>query len=298
MRWTKTAAGLAALAIVALCCALGVSAAGPEQQLTVYTAQTSYSLPVLDRGGKPYISITELLLPLGASPTTKGKDWRISLNKADLRLTEGKDKATINKQVVELGGRVLVENGRFMMPMDAVLPLLGRLLNTTIDFHQPARRVFVGNAFTRFTAEYKNGDQPSLVLNFSQPVKANRNYEEKRGVLTHTDTTILTFNKDPVVSDLKTQQYGDGAIQSLSFSEENGTARVTVTGNKPLQLIQSDDGKTITLQPQAPEALATPIPAQPRPPSNEGQKRAPEFFVIIDPSHGGNDKGAIFGGKL
>ncbi|MGH9635613.1 MAG: N-acetylmuramoyl-L-alanine amidase [Candidatus Angelobacter sp.] len=30
----------------------------------------------------------------------------------------------------------------------------------------------------------------------------------------------------------------------------------------------------------------------------EGQKRTPEFFVMIDPSHGGNDKGATFGGKL
>ncbi len=91
MRWTKTGAGLAALAVVALCCALGVSAAGPEQQLTVYTAQTSYSLPVIDRGGKPYMSVADLLSPLGASlPTTKGKDWRISLNKSDLRLTEGK----------------------------------------------------------------------------------------------------------------------------------------------------------------------------------------------------------------
>ena len=160
---------------MALCCALGVSGAAPEQQLTVYTAKTSYSLPVIDRGGKPYISVTDLLLPLGASqPTTKGKDWRISLNKTDLRLTEGKDKGTINKQAVDLGGKVLLENGRFMVPIDAVLPLLGRLLNTTIDFHQPARRVFVGNTFTRFTADYKNGDQAVLMLNFSQPVRARQ----------------------------------------------------------------------------------------------------------------------------
>jgi N-acetylmuramoyl-L-alanine amidase len=136
------------------------------------------------------------------------------------------------------------------------------------------------------------------VLNFSQPVKASRNHEEKRGVLTHTDVTTLTFPKDPVVSELKTQQYGDGAIQSLSFSEENGTALVTVNGNKPLQLIQSDDGKTITLQAQAPDISATPIPILPSVTSAEGQKRAPEFFVMIDASHGGNDKGATFAGKL
>jgi N-acetylmuramoyl-L-alanine amidase len=296
MRWSKTGAWPA---VVALCCALGVSGAAPEQQLAVYTAKTSYSLPVIDRGGKPYISVTDLLSPLGSShPITKGKDWRISFNKMDLRLTEGKDKGTINKQTIDLGSNVLVENGHCMMPIDAVLPLLGRLLNTTIDYHQPERRVFIGNAFTRFTAEYKNGDKPSLVLNFSQPVKANENHVEKRGILTHTDTTTLTFTKEPVISELKTQQYGDGAIQLLSFSEENGTALVTVTGNKPLQVIQSDDGKSITLQPQAPEVLATPLPTQPNTPSAEGQKRAPEFFVMIDPSHGGNDKGATFGGKL
>src|SRR3954471_10083659 len=37
---------------------------------------------------------------------------------------------------------------------------------------------------------------------------------------------------------------------------------------------------------------------QPGTPSPEGQKHAPEFFVMIDPSHGGADKGAIFGEKL
>lgn len=301
MRWSKTGAWLA---VVALCCALGVSGAAPEQQLTVYTAQTSYSLPVLDRAGKPYISVTDLLLPLGASkPTLKGKEWKISLNKMDVRFTQGKDKGAINKQIVDLGGDVLVENGRVMVPMDALLPLLGRLLNTTIDFHQPARRVFVGDTSTRFTADFKNSDRQSLVLNFSQPVKPDENQEEKRGILTHTDKTTLIFRKDPLVSDLKTQQFGDGAIQTLSFSEENGSALLIVTGNivtgnKHLQVIRSEDGKTITLQPQAPEALATPLPVQPSTPSAEGQKRAPEFFVMIDPSHGGTDKGATLGGKL
>jgi len=282
---------------VALYFALAVSGAAPEQQLTVYTSQTSYSLPVLDRGGKPYISVADLLLPLGASaPIAKGKEWKFSLNRAEVRLAEGKEKATIGGKQVDLGGKVLVENGRLMLPMDAVLPLLGRLLNTMVDFHQPARRMFVGNTFTHFTAEFKNEDQPSLVLTFSQPVTVNENHVEKRGILTHTDTTTLVFAKDPVVSDLKTQQYGDGAIQSLSFSEENGAALLTVSGNKPLQVIRSDDGKTITLQ--APEASATPTPVQPSAPSVEGQRRTPEFFVMIDPSHGGADKGASFSGKL
>lgn len=296
MRWSKTGVGLAA---VALCFALAVSGAAPEQHLTVYTSQINYSLPVLDHGGKSYVSVTDLLSPLGATkPILKGKEWKFALNKAEVRLTEDKEKATVGGKQVDLGGKVLVENGRVMIPMDAVLPLLGRLLNTTIDFHQPARRLFVGNTFTRFTADFKNGEQPSLVLSFSQPVTVNENHIEKRGILTHNDTTTLIFAKDPLVSDLRTQQYGDGTIQSLSFSEENGAALLTVSGNKQLQVVRSDDGKTITLQAQAPEVSAVPPPVRPSVPSTETQKRPLEFFVMIDPSHGGADKGASFGGKV
>ncbi len=61
---------------------------------------------------------------------------------------------------------------------------------------------------------------------------------------------------------------------------------------------RSEDGKTITLQAQAPEASTPPLQTGPSTPPTEGQKRAPEFFVMIDPSHGGVDKGAIFGSKL
>jgi len=298
MRWNRSGIGLA---VLALCGALAISIAAQQQHLTVYNAQTSYSLPVLDHGGKPYISVMDLLLPLGASqPTTKGKEWKISFNKSEVRFTPDRDKATINKKVIDLGGNALMENGHCIVPMDALLPLLGRLLNTTIDFHQPARRIFVGNTSTRVTAEFKNGEQPSLMLNFSQPVtRLNIHHDEDRGALfTHTNRTTLVFRKDPIVSDLKTQQFGNGAIQSLAFSEEDGAAIITITGNKHLLLIRSDDGKTITLQAQAADAALSPSPAPSGTPSPEGQKRAPEFFVMIDPSHGGADKGAIFGSKL
>ncbi|MGZ4844444.1 MAG: hypothetical protein ACXVJ1_07015, partial [Candidatus Angelobacter sp.] len=60
LRWKRPGSGLA---VVALCCALAVSSAAPDEQLTVYTAQTSYSLPVLGRGGKLYIALADLLSP-------------------------------------------------------------------------------------------------------------------------------------------------------------------------------------------------------------------------------------------
>jgi N-acetylmuramoyl-L-alanine amidase len=299
MRWNKPRFGLGA---IALSCAIAISGVAPEQQLTVYTPQTSYSVPVVDRGGNAYIAVADLLSPLGVQPPRlKNKEWRIEFNKIDVRLAEGRDKATIRGQQADLGGKVLVESGRVLVPLDASLPLLTRLLNTAVSFHRPARRIFVGNTLTRFTAEFKNGDTPSLILSFTQSVtRLDMNHDEEQGALfTHTNRTTLVFRKDPVVSDVTKQQFGDGPIQSLTFAEENGTASLTITGNAPLTVTRSDDGKTLTLQAKAPLARATPLPDQQNPPASApGPKHTSEFFVMIDPSHGGSDKGAGFGGNL
>ena len=42
----------------------------------------------------------------------------------------------------------------------------------------------------------------------------------------------------------------------------------------------------------------TPTPQASPSPNSKAQPNAPEFLVVIDPSHGGFDKGADFGGKL
>ncbi|HKV94575.1 MAG TPA: N-acetylmuramoyl-L-alanine amidase [Candidatus Angelobacter sp.] len=296
MRWTKllVTLGLAA----GFCWPLTISSAVPEQ-LTVYTAQTSYSLPVMERQGKPYISVSDLLSPLGASaPRMKGKEWRVLLNKSEARLTEGKDKAIIRGNQFDLDGKALVENQHLLVPMVAALPLLTRLLNVSVDLHQPSRRLFVGNALAHYSAAFTPGDTPSLTLSFSQPVHPDANQEEDRGLFIHTDRTTLTFKKEPLISDRDKQQFGQGAIQSLAFTEENGKAFLTITGNAHLNIVRSDDGKTITLQPAAPAASASPGQGQSTPVATDNQRHGQEFFVMIDPSHGGYDKGANFGGKL
>src|SRR5262249_58620927 len=50
--------------------------------------------------------------------------------------------------------------------------------------------------------------------------------------------------------------------------------------------------------PTAAKASASPTPEPSLPGRAENQRRAQEFFVMIDPSHGGYDKGAAFTNKL
>src|SRR5262249_486322 len=287
-------------AAVGLFLPLILSGAASEQRLTVYTAQKSYSLPVLNREGQAYVSLNDLLTPLGASSAqAKIREWWIQLNKAEARFAEGKDKAVIRGAEVALDGKVLVEQQSVLVPLGAALPLLTRLLNASVDFHQPARRIFVGNALARFSASFNGGNAPVLVLNFSQPVHPDGERSEEHGaLLTHTNRTRLIFKREPLVSDVNKQQFGDGAIQSLAFTEENGIASLTVTGNAHLDIIRSGDGRTITLQRAPVAASASPTPEATASGSAESQRRAQEFFVMIDPSHGGYDKGAAFTNKL
>jgi N-acetylmuramoyl-L-alanine amidase len=70
-------------------------------------------------------------------------------------------------------------------------------------------------------------------------------------------------------------------------------------GNAVLQITRSEDGKTITLQAEKPADATAQEPApQNTPLAPEGQRHTSEFFVMIDPSHGGYDKGASFGSHL
>ena len=78
---------------------------------------------------------------------------------------------------------------------------------------------------------------------------------------------------------------------------KSGTA-LAILAFVALCCARSEVSKTITLQAQIPQASATPLQTGPSTPAGEIQKHTPEFFVMIDPSHGGYDKGATFGGKL
>jgi N-acetylmuramoyl-L-alanine amidase len=78
---------------------------------------------------------------------------------------------------------------------------------------------------------------------------------------------------------------------------KSGTA-LAILAVVALCCARSEVSKTNTLQAQIPQASAKPLQTEPGKPAAEGQKRTAEFFVMIDPSHGGADKGAIFGTKL
>ncbi len=310
MRWSKAATAILAT-FVLISCALLLLMADPAKQLTVYTPQTSYSMEVLERQGQMYISLLDLLGPLGITiAPPRGNTWTVELNKVEARFTEGKDTARIRGSTVDLGGIVLAENNRILVPLNSSFSILSSLLHKNVDFHPTGRRIFIDNAGIRFTSELKKAERSSLVLLFSQPVNPSVHQEGNK--------SRLVFKREPLLSDLVNQPFDDKTIRSLNFSEENGTASLTVTGDAPLNVSVGSDGRTVLVQtlptptPAAaeankqapggqpsPEASVTPQASQPAetPAPTQGHS-TPVYFVMIDPSHGGSDRGAFLSDKL
>jgi N-acetylmuramoyl-L-alanine amidase len=276
-----------------------------ERRLSVFSPQGNYAVATLEREGRAYIGLQELLEPL-AHPEIQheGGRIRVRVGQVEAELRAGKSKAKIGRGEMDLGAKVLVEDGRVYVPLRGAPAVLSRLAGMASELHESSRRLIVGGAAVRFTAELRHGETPALVLNFSAPVNPS--------IATEPGRLRLVFTRDALTSASENFKFDEPSIPSASYSESGGAAEIDVHARVPLMANFSDGGRTITItaapggaQPvsaQGPQAGApageqppgaeTPLPTGNAPtPMVAGQPRQ-RYLVVIDAAHGGADPGA------
>ncbi len=293
---------MASLRPVGRLCALVLVAAilplhsADEKHIMIYAPSTSFSLAVSDRDGREYVGLLEAIEPLGTvTSRADGTRWKLRYNDADSEFTVGKNRARIRGKDIDFPGNFLLENNRGLVPLVSLGTLLPRILNTSVSFNPVSRRLFVGNVATHLTAQLSHTTPPRLVMNFTAPVNPT--------IATEPGRLRMSFTREPLVAPgTPTLTFGDKAIPSATYAENNGVAEVTVNGTVPLMASFSNDRRTITVAP-----VPQPVAAPPQPPPTPGQPaaipaagntpaQAPptalHFYAVIDPSHGGDDRGA------
>jgi N-acetylmuramoyl-L-alanine amidase len=308
-RWcsggTKPAAPVAIVCLAVLFAfVLAISGFADEKRLSVYSGAASYSLTVQEKNGTDYIGLLEILQPLGSvSARTDGRAWRLNYNGVDSEFTPGKTRARVQAQAFDLPGDFLLENGRGLVPVSSLPSLLQRFLGGSVNFHEASRRLFIGNVGVHFTAQVNKTNPPTLVMNFTSPVNPM--------IATEPGRLRMVFTREPLVPPgSQTLTFDSPAIPSAAYQENNGTAEITVSGPVPLFASFSNDGRTITITP-APQATAhAPVPAvPPAVPAPAGSPATPvagptavaiaaQYFVVVDPSHGGDERGAALSDQL
>ena len=293
---------------------LVVSGAAPEKHLSVYSTAANYSLPIVQRDGRDYIGLLELLDPLGTvNAKFETPRWRLHYNNILGDFTVGQTHARIQGRDTDLSGKFLIENGRGLVPLASLNALLPRFLGGPTTLHQNSARLFIGGIATHFTASVLPDDPSHLVFHFTSPVNPSVASEPGR--------LHLTFSREPVTAPASpTLTFGSRTIPSATYSENNGAAEITVSTTIPLMASFSNDGRTITLAPAksqgattqgaATPIAATPIAAAPpaaSPPQSNQPDQSPaarsslysrRYFAVIDASHGGADRGEALSATL
>jgi N-acetylmuramoyl-L-alanine amidase len=284
---------------------LAISGFADEKRLSVYSGATSYSVTLREQNGTDYVGLLEILQPLGSvSARSDGRVWRLNYNGAESEFTSGKARARVQGQGFDLTADFLLENGRGLVPLSSLPGLMQRFLGAPVNFHETARRLFIGNAAVHFTAQVSRTNPPTLVMNFTSPVNPM--------IATEPGKLRMVFTREPLVPPgSQTLTFDSPAIPSATFQENNGAAEIAVNGPVPLFATFSNDGRTITITP-APQVAArpqTPVvqtavpppagsPAPPAPPLPPAVPTAVHYFVVVDASHGGTERGAALSDQL
>jgi N-acetylmuramoyl-L-alanine amidase len=292
------AAALAALVF------LGASTPADEKRLSIYSSVATYTLPVTDRVGREYVGLLEVLEPLGrVSARVEGQHWKMRFNDSDGDFMAGKTRAKVRGRDLDLGGPFVIENSRGMVPMSSLSTLLPRFLGNSVNFHEAARRLFIGDIATQVTAQLDSSAPPRLVLNFTAPVNPT--------ISTEPGKLRMVFTREPLVPPANMSlAFDNTTITQANFSESNGTADLTIASSSPLMASFSNNGRTITVTAaaQAPSSTgATPVagetPSPEGPPAAGGTPVSGEttlptpaparrLIAVVDPAHGGAERGA------
>lgn len=325
MRWIKTAFSTqhsalsrfriwlamrpaARIALSATVLALLLAApAQEEKKLTIYAPRGTVSVPVVERGGKDYVSLANALGVLGDSTAkTEGKKWTLRFappggKSKESQFEAGKTKAKVQGKSVELAAPFVLEGEQALVPLASLPAVLTHLTQQQIDAREGSRRLFVGGVGMPFSADLQKGTPAKLVFHFPGAVSPS--------IATGPGRLRMTFTRDPVMAQAATQNFDDKLITSASYSEANGAAEIVVTGTAPLSASFADAGKTIIIS-AAPAAQAIAAPPAPPPQAMPGEQQpaapairavapgAAHYQVVIDPGHGGEDPGARLNDRL
>jgi N-acetylmuramoyl-L-alanine amidase len=282
-----------------------------DKRVSIYTASAAYSLPVVDRDGQQYVSLLEALEPLGKlNARLDGNTWKLRFNQIDAEFKPGKNEGRVRGAKVRMEGPLFFENNRGLIPLASLPTLLARFLNVEVKSHPAARRLFVGNVATHFRSEVRND---ALVVTFTAPVNPV--------ISTEPGKLRMTFLREPVISDNEVIKFDGAPASSLSYVESNGRAELTVTGSVPLMATFANGGRTIrvaaapgpaaqvtapTFPAVAPAAQqpvpelqpGSPVAVLPSPPSTTTFPSPPAYLVVLDASHGGEERGAALAADL
>jgi N-acetylmuramoyl-L-alanine amidase len=294
----------AATRLLFLACALPLLLAGEARAagspVTVLTPTERKEVPSTIRGAAELVAIEDVLAGTGVrfASDARGGAVTLTLGSHEVGLYDRKSLASVDGDLRLLSAPASLENGRWMVPVDALPRLLAPLLERPVEWRGAERILLVGKvAIPRVTVStFASGDGVRVVFESSEPLPFRVQQEEGR--------VTVAVSRDLVDVTLPPTRPVGGVVESVQFLGGRENVFAVQLGPRFLRLKASEGAQPprLVLELQGPPIEAG-SPGErppggtagvPRPQPGESP-RAPHpgvRTVVIDPGHGGEEVGA------
>lgn len=251
-------------------------------------------LPVV-RDGAEMLSLDSVITGLGVAlrPEATGPAVKLLYEGREATLFHRKSLASVGGDLRLLSAPALYEDGRWLLPVDAVPRLLGPLLAQPAEWRPGSRVLLIGRAGVPrvSVSTFVSGDVVRVVLESSEKVPFRVQQGEGRvTVAVLRDAIDTTFHQERLTGGIVDWvQYLGGRenVFALTLGRRFGQLRAVEQENPPRLVIEleASAGASVKPGPGGPAPAPSPRAAAP------ADARAVRV-VVIDPGHGGSDTGA------
>jgi N-acetylmuramoyl-L-alanine amidase len=270
---------------------LALLAASSDPVVVIVDQQRREIAPVV-RGEAELVALADLLrgLPVTLTPDPRGGGITLAAPGHTVALYDHKSLASIDGDLRLLSSNVLLENGRWLVPVDSAPRFLGPLLGKKAEWRAPQRALLIGNVTVpRVTVRtIVSGNTVRVALEASEKVPFRVAQEQGR--------VTIAVPRDVIDVTLPAERFTGGIVDGVQFVGGKDNVFSIALGRrfKEMQAHEEETPARLVLEFQAtPLGASEPSPA---PSASAAPRTAPAGpvvrTVVIDPGHGGEDVGA------
>jgi N-acetylmuramoyl-L-alanine amidase len=276
-----------------------VASVGPI--ILLLEGQRREILPVV-RGEADLLPIDQVVSGLGVSVVSDSAGGAVTLayRGREVSLYDKKSLASVGGDLRLLSAPVVLEDGRWLVPVESIPRLLGPLLGTRSEWRAASRVLILGNVTVpRVTVTtFVTADAARVVLEASEKVPYR--------VLQEAGRVTITIPRDLLDVGVSQERMTGGIVDSVQFLGGRENLFAVTLGKRfqqlkafeqenPSRLVMDFQAAPLpTRAPQAPAVPGAPPPAatpRPTPRSDPAEATGPRT-IVIDPGHGGEEAGA------
>ena len=248
-------------------------------------------IPVTTRGDVELLPIDQVIAGLGVRLVSDAAAGAATLSYRgrEVGLYHKRSLASVQGDLRLLSSPVLLDEGRWLVPVDSIARLLGPLLEAKVEWRPASRVLLLGDVvIPRVTVStFVSGDAARVVLEASEKVPFR--VEQQAGRVT------VSIPRDVLDVPFQQQRLAGGIVEAVQFVGGKDNVFAITLGRRfeqmkaveqeaPPRLVLEFTGPPLPVA-RAPVAVPAPRPTPvPEPPAVR--------TVVIDPGHGGDEVGA------